>query len=309
MKRRFKVGLALGGGAARGLAHLGVLRVLERENVPIDMIAGSSMGALAGALYAANPKIEKIILRAATFFTSPEFVDSKLHYLKRGEEEIGFFESVSNAVKRGLMISSAVTRLSFLEREDLYELLGHFVDDRDIRSLQIPLAIVACDLARGAEVVFRKGPIIDAIAASSAVPGAFPPVRIGGMDCIDGGVVNMVPVSAIRDMGADLVIAVNVSHDLPQPAEMKRALEVFFHTHEITKQVLINLQIADADIVLTPSVGHIHWADFTAAERIIQIGEDVAQQAMPQIRQALVKLTRRQVWPRFYRRAFGKIKI
>ena len=296
MKRRFKVGLALGGGAARGLAHLGVLRVLEREGVPVDLIAGTSMGALIGAMYCATPRVENIIEKMNHFFTAPEFTDSKLHYLKRSEEDLGFFESVTNAVRRGLIISSSVTRASFLDREDLFELLGHFVDDRDIRSLAIPLSIVVCDLVHSRPMVLARGPVIDAVAASSAVPGAFPPIKIGDTECIDGGVVNMVPVSVAREMGANVVIAVNVSHELLRPPEMRRALEIYFRTQEITKQILIGLQVADAEAVITPPVGKIHWADFTAAERIVELGEETAKEALPRIRQALDEARRFPLW-------------
>lgn len=302
MALKFKIGLALGGGAARGLAHLGVLRVLEREGIPIDLIAGTSMGSLVGAMYAGQPRIEKLIQRAQEFFGSPEFVNSKIHYLKRGEEEQGFFESVGSSIRRTWMLGSTVTRTAFLEAEDLYDLLRRFVDDRDIRSLQIPLAIIVCDLLAGEEVVLKRGPLIDAIAASSAVPGAFPPIKIGERECIDGGVVHMVPGSVARDMGADFVIAVNVSHELLKPPELKRALEIFFRTQEITKQTLINHQLNEADVVITPPVGEIHWADFTAAEKIIEIGQETAEKAMPEIRQALGKQKRWRPFRKFKRK-------
>ncbi|HPM78761.1 MAG TPA: patatin-like phospholipase family protein [bacterium] len=292
-KKRKTVGLALGGGAARGLAHLGVLRVLEREQVPIDLISGTSMGSLVGALYAGNPRAEKLIAKAQKFYQSEEFAQSRIHGLKRNEEVQGFFDSFTQTVKRGLMIGSTVTRLGFLDREDLYSLLSNFIDDSDIRNLLIPLGIVVCDLLTGQEVVLRRGPIIDAVAASSAVPGAFPPIRIGEMECIDGGVVNMVPISVVREMGADVVIAVNVSHDLLKPPELKRALEIYFRTQDITKRLLIEKQLEAADVVITPQVGHIHWADFTAAETIIKLGEQAAEEALPRIRELFAEKPRR----------------
>jgi NTE family protein len=306
MKRRFKVGLALGGGAARGLAHLGVLRVLERNAVPIDLVAGTCMGALIGAMYCATPRVEKIIERMNRFFTDPQFTESKIHYLKRSEEDVGFFESVSNVVRRGLIIGSSVARASFLDREDLFDLMRNFVDDRDIRGLQIPLCIIACDLMNSRQIVFSRGPIIDAVAASSAVAGAFPPIKVGDCECIDGGVVNMVPVSVARDMGADVVIAVNVSHEMLRPPEMRRGLEIYFRTQEITKQTLIALQVAEAEVVITPPVGAIHWADFTAAERIIEVGEETAKEALPQIRQALEEAGRFPLWRSLLGRTAGK---
>lgn len=301
--RQFKVGLALGGGAARGLAHLGVLEVLEREGVPIDCMAGTSMGSLAGAMYAAQPRIEKIIKKTMQFYNSEEFNQSKIHNLMRGEEEeAGFFEAVGKRVRQGLVLGSQVTRLSYLEKEDLFDLLRPFVDDRDIRSLQIPLGIVVCDLRNGRELVLRKGPVIDAVAASSAVPGAFPPIRVNELECVDGGVVNMVPVSVARQMGADLVIAVNVTHAFMHPAELKRALLLFFLTQEITKQILIEKQLADADVVITPSVGQYHWADFRSADKVIAAGRQAAEDALPQIRLALSRAGKPR-WRRLFSRS------
>jgi NTE family protein len=301
MAKNLKIGLALGGGAARGLAHLGVLEVLEREQVPVDFIAGSSMGSLVGAMYAAQPRVDKLVKKATQVYGSESFASSKIHYLRRGEEEenSGLLDSVAKRLKQGLVLGSQVTRLSFLEKDDLYELLRPFVDDRDIRSLQIPLGVVVCDLQNSRELVVRKGPVIDAVAASSAVPGAFPPIRLGELECVDGGVVNMVPVSVVRQMGADLVIAVNVSHDSVHPAELKRALELFFRTHEITKRVLIDLQLREAEVVITPQVGQYHWADFTVADKIIAAGREAAEAALPAIHD-LLRRTRGTFWKRFF---------
>jgi NTE family protein len=180
-----------------------------------------------------------------------------------------------------------VTRISYLEKEDLYDLLRPFIDDRDLRGLHIPMAVVVCDLKNGCELVLRKGPAIDAVAASSAVPGAFPPIKIGEVECIDGGIVNMAPVSVVRQMGAEATIAVNVSHELLQPAELKRALELFFRASEITKRILIETQLREADVVITPNVGQYHWADFSVAEKIIDAGRQAAEAALPAIREVL----------------------
>lgn len=286
-----RVGLALGGGAARGLAHLGVLQVLEREKIPIDLIAGTSMGGLVGALYSAQPWIDRLVKQVTAFYSSEDFRQSRLHQLKRGEEEeLGFLSTVGQKIRQGRLLGSQVTRLSFLDKEDLYNLLRPFVDDRDIRSLQIPLSIVTCDLKSGREIILNKGSVIDAVAASSAVPGAFPPIPLNGVECIDGGTVNMVPISVVQEMGADLVIAVNVSHEMPKPAELRRALEVFFRTHEITKRTLIEMQLTRADVVITPEVGQYHWADFSQADQIIEMGRRSAESALPEIRRALRRL-------------------
>lgn len=297
---KVKVALVLGGGAARGLAHLGVLKVLERSGIPIDMIVGTSMGALVGAMYGIRGKINKMLPDVTRFLNSEEFAQSKIHSLRRGEEEdIGLFDQFSKYLKRAQVVSSTVTRKAYISDEEIWDFFSHFVDDRDIKELKIPFYAVATDLLTGEEIIINSGPVIEAVVASSAIPGAFPPVMIGERACIDGGIVNMVPVTVAIRMGADFVIAINVSHELPRPSEYKRALEIYFRAHEITKKALIAHQIQFADIILTPNVGEIHWADFTKSNELIEAGEKIAREKEPAIWAMLQKMRRT---PRIFRR-------
>ncbi len=295
-----RVGLALGGGAARGLAHLGVVEALRDAGIPVDVVAGTSMGALVGAMFARNADATAMLAEATRFLRSPEFRQARIHRLQRETPaEKSVLDAVSRYISRGRVLASTVTRPSVLDAEDLYELLGFFVDDRDIRSLRLPFLAVATDLRTGEEVILDRGPVIDAVAASSAVPGAFPPIVVGGRECVDGGVVNMVPVSVLRDMGLDYVIASNVSHELPVPADAMKALATHFRTHEITKRTLTRLQVRFADAVITPRVGQIHWADFTRSDEVIEAGRLAARDVLDTIRGDLKRLGRR---PRFLRR-------
>ena len=303
---KLKVALVLGGGAARGLAHLGVIQVLEQAGIPIDMIVGSSMGALVGAMYAGGGGIESILERVREYLHSPEFAESKIHSLRRGEEEeLGLFDQVSKAMKKAQLYSSTVTRQSYFTEDETFEFFSHFVDERDIRSLRIPFYAVASDLSSGEQVVIDSGPVILATAASSAIPGAFPPIKVRDRICIDGGMVNMVPATVALTRGADFVIAVNVSHELPRPSELKRALRIYFRAHEITKQTLIAHQIKFADIVLTPNVGKTHWADFGKADELIESGVAVAREKLPAIFAMLQRLRRT---PRLFWKRSVKLK-
>ena len=283
----------LGGGAARGLSHLGVLQVLENAQIPIDMIVGTSMGALVGAMYAAHGSIQKILPDVIRYLHSKQFAESKIHSLRRDEEEtLGLYDQFTKYMKRAQLYSSTVTRTAYFDDNDVFEFFSHFVDDRDIRSLPVPFVAVASDLATGEQVVIDSGPVILAAAASSAIPGAFPPVKVGEHVCIDGGMVNMVPATVALQRGADFVIAVNVSHDLPEPAEFKRALRIFFRAHDITKRMLIAHQLKFADVVITPNVGRIHWADFTRADVMIEAGEKAAREKLPAVYAMIQRLRR-----------------
>ncbi len=299
-----KVGLALGGGAARGLAHLGLIEILEQNGVKADVVAGTSMGALVGSLYCISGEISGVMEEALSFLHSPEFKKAKIHRLIReaDHEEISAFQTFSNLIQRGRVIASTVTRSSALDVDDLYELLGFFVDDRDIAGLKVPFRAVATDLAAGEPIVLDKGPVIDAVAASSAVPGAFPPIRIGDRLCVDGGITNMVPVSEACRMGADYVIAVNVIHDLPAPADSMKALEIYFRAHQITKLSLTDHQMRFADVILSPDVGKFHWADFSKFEECIEAGRDVARRHVERITADIKRLRRT---PACFRRKTG----
>ncbi len=297
---KLKIALVLGGGAARGLAHLGILDVFDKAGIKFDMIVGTSMGALIGAMYIMDGKASKVLPKVKDYLNSDEFSESKIHALRRSEEEdLGFFDQFSKYMKRAQVMSSTVTRRSYFDQEEVREFFSHFVDDRDIRSLDIPLYIMATDILTGEQVVIDSGPVLNAVAASSAIPGAFPPVQIGERLLVDGGMVNMVPATIALQKGADFIIAVNVSHELPKPSELKRALRIYFRAHEITKQVLIKHQLKFADVVLTPKVGDTHWADFTKGRELIDAGAEVAKEKLPAIFALLKKLKRK---PRFLRK-------
>ena len=299
-----KIGLALGGGAARGMAHLGLIEVLEKKGIKIDLVAGTSMGALVGSLYCIEGSILGVMENALAFLKSPEFKNAKIHrlYRENNAEEGKAFQSFSHYIQRGRVIASTVTRSSALNVEDLYELLGFFVDDRDIANLKIPFRAIATDLVAGRQVVIDKGPVIDAVAASSAVPGAFPPIKIGDRLCVDGGIINMVPVTEVLNMGADYVIAANVIHDLPLPGDSMKALEIYFRSHQITKLALTDQHLCFADAVLSPDVGKYHWADFSQFEKCIEAGREAAESFADKILKDIKRLRR---MPRFLRRKTG----
>ncbi|MEA1896600.1 MAG: patatin-like phospholipase family protein [Bacteroidota bacterium] len=187
-KKKNKIGLALGSGSARGLAHIGVLRLLKEKNISIDVIAGSSMGALVGACYARNGDItdlEETVLNL-DWKQSAQLADPNLALLFKG----------------------------VIHGEKVKELLKTVIGDVKFRDLKIPLAVVATDVNRGEEVVIKEGSVIEAVRASISIPAIFMPVKLNNRFLIDGGIVNPVPVNVVKDMGATFVIACNVIHKL-----------------------------------------------------------------------------------------------
>ena len=254
-----RVGLALGGGAARGFAHIGVIQVLEEAGIPIDLVAGTSAGSLVAALYAAG-RNGAMLARVAL-----------------------------------AMDESAITDWAFPGRGLIRgEALARYVREQTggklIEQLPLPLGIVATDLDNGQAVLFRRGDVGAAVRASSAVPAIFQPVKIGTREYVDGGLVAPVPVRFARQMGADLVIAVDISSP-PDGNATGDPFKLLLQTFAIMGRSINQFELKDADVVLRPRLVGVSSADFTARQRAIDAGREAALAALPLLRQRLAALS------------------
>ncbi len=257
--RRVKIGLALGGGAARGFAHIGVIKVLEAQGIVPDLVVGTSAGSLVGALYAAGNNgyaLQKMAIdmdeAAISDWTLPFF-------------------SQSTGVLKGEAIQSYVNRA---------------LQGKPIDQLKLPFGAVATDLHTGQPILFRRGNTGAAVRASSAVPGVFHPVRIGNIDYVDGGLVAPVPASFARQMGAEFVIAVNISAQ-PDAQPASSTFEVLLQTFAIMGQSLNQYELKQADIVIRPELGTMKGSDFQGRNLAILAGEKAAMAVLPEIRRKL----------------------
>jgi NTE family protein len=271
MKERMKIGLALGGGGARGLAHIGVLKVLQQEMVPIDMIAGTSAGALIGAIFAQNKDVS-VIESIALQFDKKKLISLLDFSLRRS----------------GFIGGRKVTSLLKL-------IMGSDVTFSDLR---IPLACVAANISACEEVVIDQGSVLEAVRASISVPGIFTAVKWKGSYLVDGGLGNPVPVGVVKRMGADFVIAVNVIPDIHERAyevgeETKRDLKepsifsVIVKSMERAQCLLVRSCTQDADIVINPKVAHIGFGDFYKVRECVKQGEIAAQDSILEIKRRL----------------------
>lgn len=250
-EKRPKIGLALGAGSARGIAHMGVLRVLERYKVPIDCIAGCSIGAMIGGLYASGMKVD-FMVRFASELQSRSWVDLGLP-------------------RRGLIAGNKVeTMLRLLTRE------------KNIEELAIPFAAVATDIERGEAVEIRSGPLYQAIRASISIPVVFRPYKMGGRLLVDGGVVDRVPVTLAKKMGADIVIAVDVNKFVTHQ-RVENIFDIMLQTLDIMERKILNTTVLDTDILIRPRVGHISPNQFHRVEELVTEGEKAAEAAISKI--------------------------
>jgi NTE family protein len=290
MRNRFKlnVGLALGGGAARGLAHVGVLRALQRNQVPVDIIVGTSMGAIIGGAFAAIGDAGQVEQKVREVLTSEQFRKNRLQFLKETKHQRGgMFFSVANLVRRGIFFGVSNLRPSFLSAEEFAHSFDAMIPEADIEQLGITFGAVALDIQSAEEIVLRTGNLRQAAEASSAIPGILPPVTINGRSLIDGGWVDKIPVLPAFHLGADLVIAVDITADLQDSAEYRRGVDIMVRANAIKDAMLVDHSRRIADVVVDPDVGDVHWADFGAFERCIEAGDEAVSAVIPRIREMM----------------------
>jgi NTE family protein len=255
-----RIGLALGGGAARGFAHIGVLQVLEENGIKPDLIVGTSAGSLVATLYAAGDSAAQLRSLA----------------LQMDESEITDWAYPGRALLRG---------------EALARYVDSHVGGRTIEQMRVPLGIVATELDNGAPVLFRRGDPGLAVRASSAVPAVFEPVKIGRHEYVDGGLVSPVPVRFAREMGGQLVIAVDISSP-PDGNATGDAVHMLLQTFAIMSRSINHWELRDADIVIRPKLVGVSSADFTVRAKSIEAGREAALAALPAIRARIAALTK-----------------
>ena len=273
---RKSVGLALSSGSARGIAHIGVLKVLEANKIPIDIMAGTSAGALFGGMYAAGMSIDELTSFALM-----------LHKKSR--------------LSGGLWDFAIPPRTGLIKGHKTANFLRQFLGEKRLEELRLPMHIVATDVLLGEEVVFSEGSLVDAIRASMSVVGVFAPAKIGMRHFIDGGAVNPVPTSVLAEHGADLIIASSVIpslEDRQQRKTMKRegrvpnVFGVLLGVMEVMESEIIKIGMNPANVVIRPAVENISAQEFERAADLIQLGEDAANRALDQIKQLFVPLPR-----------------
>ena len=298
-KEKLKVGLALGGGGARGLAHIGVLKVLKRENIPIDLIVGTSMGAIIGAAYALKKDISTLEKIAEKYSKIGEFNINLSFSEKEKKDKPYFIKKMSDFLKKGYVLNLELRRKYLNDGEGLKKIINDLVDDKVFADTKIPFAAVAADLIKGEKVILNQGKLFNALLASASIPGIFPPIILDEKILVDGGIVDVVSIEAARSLGANFIIAVNVSQTLKKRFEFSNAVEILFRSDSITSNELIKLQLSSADLVITPKVERFHWSNFSKPEKCIREGEIAAQNVLSELKKKL-KRVRPSWWKRLF---------
>jgi len=288
MAHKLRIGLALGSGGARGLAHAGVLEALEEAGIRPDLVAGTSMGSIVGGLYAHEPDPARVWQRLEAYVGNEDFASYWAPFVPRNEEEARDPQSrltgIFDYMQRKMIEVKTVTQMWQQDEKRLRGPLAELFGPVGFEDLTIPFAAVALDLVSGDKVVYTEGAVLDGVYASSCIPSVFPPVRKNGRLIVDGGGPYRVPVEACRDLGADLVIAV----DIPAFEETRfgTGLDLILRSNTIARQRLNQFVCDTADFVIRPDVTRFHWADFAAGDDCKREGLEAGRAAVP----ALLKL-------------------
>lgn len=284
---RPKIGLALGSGGARGYAHIGVLKILEKEKIEIDFIAGTSVGSLIGSLYALGfdaSKIEEILLKQDFMeYISFESISFDLKQTKN-KNILGFSINIPKLIANPRLPRGLISTIGIRDEFDRITDWAHFEYD-----LKIPFKAVATDLITGDKIIMDKGKVSNAVAASISIPGIFSPFEFEDMILVDGGLKDPVPVNVVREMGADIVIAVNLQNIKEAKEDPYNIISIADRSIEIMIEDLTKVSLRDADIILEPSyVGNVSFL-MKEKERVkvIKAGEDEATKKMSELKKII----------------------
>ena len=250
-----KVGLALSGGAARGLAHIGVIKVIQEEHIPVDCVTGASVGSLMGALFAAG-----------------------MHWTDMA--------AAARHMKWKDLAQITLSQLGIAKHAKLQEITDRLIGGKRFEDLPLPFAAVAVDLQSGEEVVFSSGPVADAVRASSSIPGLFEPTVLDGRFLVDGGLLNNLPADLARNLGADVVIAVDLNSQTEETSPPKNVLDVLYRCFQIVLDHNERDERAQADVVVAPDLTGKSYYDLKQLDDLIELGEQAARDSLPRIRRA-----------------------
>jgi len=276
--------LALSGGGARGLAHIGVLEELERNSLKPDMVTGTSMGAIIGALYCLHGNSNHLEKTIRSITESDEFQKLELDDLAKSPKGGSrSFDEWGDHIRRILMLTKMIHHSSIMGNDLLKGTLERLFEDATFEDMKIPFIAMATDLISGEDVHFSNGPLVPAITASASIPGVFPPIKLNGKLLVDGCVTMNVPIPE-EDVHNHKVIAVDVLRALRCDGPYNHGVDILARTDWITQLHLNRFYLDQADFVIQPQVKHVHWADFNNIDGLIQAGQSAVTEKFEKIK-------------------------
>ncbi len=281
-----QVVLALSGGGARGLAHIGVLKELDRVGLKPGLVTGTSIGAVVGALYCLHGGAEKLEQVAHDLVHSELFAKFDLDEMLEDEDEHhDSFEEFGTRVRKIYTLSKMIRRESVVERGLMEDVMKELYGDATFDQLEIPFAAVATDLISGEDITLRTGFLATAVQASASIPGVFPPVRFDGYALVDGGITRNVPIPEPGESLNSKVIVVDVMRGLYDEGPFKYGLDILARTDWITQIHLNRFFLDRADLVIVPDVRNVHWADFKRLNELVLAGREALLDKLDEVKE------------------------
>lgn len=281
-----KLAIALGGGGARGLAHIGFLRILEKEKIPISRVSGCSMGAMVGGAYCLYHNVDEVEEQAYKFVSNPLFQEFNFEDFasidKRAEDWKSKALVVMGRIKVGLLLFKTMAHPSIYENNVVDKVYSTY-PDAPIENLPVPFIVTTNDILSGKEVLISKGSLRMAVRASSAIPGYLPPVKYENYLLVDGGVSNLVPTHPFHKNNRELIIGVDVSQPINQRVDLKSGINIMQRAEAIREYHLVQLKTRNADKVFHCNLKGVSWADFSNMDDLIKSGEMAGRKALPWI--------------------------
>jgi len=273
-KSKPKIGLALGGGGARGLAHIGVLQILERENIPIDFIAGTSIGSIIGAVYSHNPNFNYLKEKFKKSIESPAFKELGLNKMDSNSSyDPTFIQQFTKIIAEKVILKLQTKRLGVVSADKMGKVVSELLNGMSFENSKIPFGALTGNLDTGAGEFFTKGDIVSVVQASSSIPGWVEPVTINDNYYTDGMIASLIPISQIRDMGADIVIAVDVTNRDLSRRKINSSLDIVEKANQILQNNAADLSLQQADIVIHPDTKGLEWFEYSHIDELIEEGK------------------------------------
>lgn len=280
------IGLALGGGGARGAAHIGVLQVLHENGIRFNHIAGTSAGAIIGAMYAYNQDPKWVENRFIEFLESDDFHAMGTDRIRENERPDSAIGQMTKFVRDRIVLIMSQQKSFIIKREKLERAIKFLIPVNDFADLSIPLSVIATDIQNGTQVVYDTGDLIDAIVQSSSIPGFVQPTEHGEQVLVDGGVSDPIPVD-VSKKHVDFAIAISVTKDSLKELKYKNMYEILTRSDQITSNYLAKYKLEKADFVIKPLVGGLHWSRFDQFDLLLEKGRDAASISIGELKSEL----------------------
>lgn len=282
MYKNLKIGLALGGGGARGACHIGVLKSLERRGIIPDIISGTSAGSMIGAMYASQASAAIVEEKYTEHVNGEDFKDLGFRYIPNNEKDDSVFSQVFKQMKNQYILMVSSTRKSLVKNERLAKAANNLFESNQFDDLKIPLIVTATDLISGKPMLYKAGNVVDAVVKSSSIPGFVEPTYIGNRMLLDGGIVFPTPVPPLVGK-CDFIIAVNISKAFNASEEPDNIFEITNRARDISTLHLNSYLLKQSDFVISPEHEDVHWSAFDRTEEFIENGYNAAESEMEQL--------------------------